>query len=77
MCIAVPMEVIEIDDGEQSGRALFAGNEMNVSLALLTEPKVGDYVLVHAGCAVEKVRKETAEEILSIFGELEESWKDI
>ena len=66
MCIAAPMKVIEIDEYSRTGRVLFAGNEMKVNLSLVS-PKVGEYVLVHAGCAIEIIQKETAEEILSIF----------
>jgi len=72
MCIAVPMEILEIDETSQTGRALLSGNEINVNLSLVS-PKVGDYVLVHAGCAIEIVQKESAEEIISILKELEES----
>lgn len=72
MCIAVPMEILEIEETSQTGRALLSGNEINVNLSLVS-PKVGDYVLVHAGCAIEIVQKESAEEIISILKELEES----
>ena len=72
MCIAAPMEVLEIDESSHTGRVLFSGNEMNVNLTLVS-PKVGDYVLVHAGCAIEIIAKEPAEEILDIFKMLEEA----
>jgi len=72
MCIAVPMEVLEIDESAHTGRVLFSGNEMKVNLTLVS-PKVGDYVLVHAGCAIEIMQKEPAEEMLSILEMLEEA----
>jgi len=72
MCIAVPMEVLEIDESAHTGRVLFSGNEMKVNLTLVS-PKVGDYVLVHAGCAIEIIQKEPAEEMLSILEMLEEA----
>ena len=75
MCIAVPMEILEIDEPARTGKALFSGNELNINLTLVS-PKVGDYVLVHAGCAIEIIQKEPAEEILSIYKMLEESARE-
>ena len=72
MCMAVPMKIMSIDPGRNTGRASYSGNEMNVHFGLIS-PAVGDYVLVHAGCAIEVVRKELAEEMLDIFKMLEES----
>jgi hydrogenase expression/formation protein HypC len=66
------MEIIEIDEINQTGRVLYAGNEMSVNL-ILVSPKIGDHVLVHAGCAIEIIKKETAEEILSILEMIKES----
>ena len=72
MCIAVPMKIVSIDEQEHSGKVLYSGNEMKINLSLVS-PRLGDYVLVHAGCAIEIVKKESAEEILSLFEELEEA----
>ena len=71
MCIAIPMEVTAIDEQNHTGRVTHAGNEISVDLTLVS-PKLGDYVLVHAGCAIEVVEKESAEEILEIFASLED-----
>ena len=53
MCLAVPAKVIAIDGAV--GRVERAGIEREVSLMLLPEAKVGDYVLVHAGFAMQIV----------------------
>jgi len=66
------MEVLEIDEPARTGKVLYSGNEMDVNLTLVS-PKVGDYVLVHAGCAIEIMQKEPAEEMLDILKILEES----
>jgi len=71
MCIAVPMKVISVDERSRTGKVLFSGNELVVSLALVS-PEIGDYVLIHAGCAIEIVRRDQAEEILEVFEMLEE-----
>ncbi len=68
MCVAVPGKVIEINGFQ--GKVDFQGNIVDVSMALV-DAKIGDYVLVHAGCAIETVKEEAAQEILSLFAELE------
>ena len=72
MCIAVPMKVVSIDEKLRTGKVLYSGNEMNINISLVS-PRVGDYVLVHAGCAIEIVQKESAEEILEIFEEINDA----
>ncbi|MGI6722500.1 MAG: HypC/HybG/HupF family hydrogenase formation chaperone [Anaerovoracaceae bacterium] len=69
MCIAIPGKVIEIN-GSQA-KADFSGNVVDVNTGLV-EPKVGQYVLVHAGCAIEVMEKDKAEELIDLFKELEE-----
>lgn len=68
MCIAVPGKVIEIN--ESTAKVDFSGNKVDVNIGLV-KPKVGQYVLVHAGCAIEVMDKEKAEELIEIFSELE------
>jgi len=55
-----------------TGVVEFLGNEIRVSLSLVS-PKIGDYLLIHAGYAIEIVAKNSAEEILEIYELLEES----
>ena len=49
----------------------FNGNTVNVNTGLV-EPEVGQYVLVHAGCAIEVMEKDRAQELIDLFSELEE-----
>jgi hydrogenase expression/formation protein HypC len=72
MCLAVPGEVLSIDDGDplmRKARVSFGGIVKEVSLALLPEARQGQYVLVHAGVGISVVN---AEEAGKIFGYLEE-----
>jgi len=69
MCIAIPGKVISIEGN--TARADFSGNIVSVNTGLI-EPEVGQYVLVHAGCAIEVMDKEKAEEIIELFADLEE-----
>jgi len=66
------MKVVSIDEKLRTGKVLYSGNEMNINISLVS-PRVGDYVLVHAGCAIEIVQKESAEEILEIFEEINDA----
>lgn len=70
MCVGVPMQVVEIK--YPSGVAEARGVKRNIGLQLLpeNEVKVGDYVIVHVGFAIEKLRKEEADEIWKGFDEL-------
>ena len=68
MCVAIPGKVIEIF--ENTAKVDFNGNVVNVSTGLI-EPKVGQYVLVHAGCAIEVMEYEKAQELLELFADLD------
>ncbi len=68
MCVALPGKVIEITG--TTGKVDFQGNVINVLLGVV-DAKIGDYVLVHAGCAIEVMKQDAAEELLELFKELE------
>lgn len=68
MCVAIPGRVIEIM--ENTAKVDFNGNTVNVSTGLI-EPEVGQYVLVHAGCAIEVMEQEKAQELLELFADLD------
>ncbi|WFD12256.1 HypC/HybG/HupF family hydrogenase formation chaperone [Tepidibacter hydrothermalis] len=71
MCVAVPAEVIEIKENE--ALVNFGGVKKTVNINLVDDLKIGDYVLLHAGCAMQKVDKEEAEKTLEIFRLLSEN----
>ncbi|MCB1504959.1 MAG: HypC/HybG/HupF family hydrogenase formation chaperone [Hyphomicrobiaceae bacterium] len=66
MCLALPARVISIDDGEMAVVAL-EGIKKRISLALVEDVSVGDYVLVHVGYALHKVSEEEAERTLALM----------
>lgn len=68
MCIAIPGKVVEISDTD--AKVDFNGNIVKVNTGLVS-PKVGQYVLVHAGCAIEVMEHDKAEEMIELFAELE------
>lgn len=69
MCIAIPGRVVSIEGSR--ARVDFKGNLVDVSIGII-EPQIDDYVLVHAGCAIEVMNKERAQELIDLFDELEE-----
>lgn len=68
MCLAYPMK---IDHIKGSMAQVSAGDvKSTVSIHLIDKVKKGDYVLVHAGIAIEKIRQSRALEILKLINEL-------
>jgi len=70
MCLAVPTKIVKIEK-DQIAEVVLSGVRMKVSLALLPEAKLGDYVLVHVGYAINILSEEEAKETLKLLSELE------
>jgi len=68
MCWAVPMRIVEIDG--DIGKVDVGGAVREVGLQLVDSPAVGDYVLVHAGFAIQKIDEAEAHETLALFDEM-------
>jgi len=71
MCLAVPAKVLEIKGDK--GVVDFGGIRREVSLSLIDNVKVGDYVLIHVGFAIQKLERKEAEEILKLWQEVSEA----
>lgn len=67
MCLAVPMKLVSRED--LKGVVELSGVQREISLMLLPEAEVGDYVLVHAGYAIARVDQREAEETLELLRE--------
>ncbi len=72
MCIAAPAKIVEIDTEFNICAADFGGVRQNAKLDLLPDVQIGDYVLIHAGYAIEKLSEEAAKESLESWDELME-----
>lgn len=72
MCVAVPVRIVEIlPDDMLLGKVGEGSAGLKISALLLPEPvQVGDYVLVHAGFAMQRLDREQAEETLALFRSL-------
>ena len=73
MCIAAPAHVVEINREENFLVADFGGARQQAKIDLLPEVELGDYVLIHAGYAIEKLTEEAAKESLEAWEELLET----
>lgn len=58
MCLAVPLKLIEVNGSSAIGEAMGMTREIRVDF--IEEPKAGDYVIVHAGFAIERLPEEQA-----------------
>ena len=68
MCVALPGKVVSV--GEGKAVVDFSGNQVQAYTGLVTV-NPGDYVLVHAGCVIQTMRQQEAEEILELMGEID------
>ena len=68
MCVAVPMKVVEIS--EFRCVAEIGGVRKEASLMMLDGVNVGDYVMIHAGFAIEKVDPQRAEETIRLMRQI-------
>ncbi len=68
MCLAVPLKLVEVDGVNAVGEAL--GMRRTLRVDFIPEPKPGDYVIVHAGFAIERLPEKQALEDL-------ESWEEL
>ena len=68
MCLAVPLRLIEINGKDAVGEAM--GMRRAVRVDFIPEPKLGDYVMVHAGFAIERLEEAQALEDLETWEEL-------
>ena len=70
MCLAVPVKVIDVKD--LNALVELGGIVRTVSIMLVPNTQAGDYVLLHAGFAIEKLNENEAKETLRLFTELAE-----
>lgn len=69
MCVAIPLKLTKISGCD--GIAEREGVRRTVRLDFIKDPKIGDYVLVHAGFAIERVQEEEALEAIALANEIE------
>lgn len=73
MCLAVPGRVVDLKNN--LAVVDFGGTKREVSVSLIPDVKKNDYVLVHAGFAIEILNQKEALETLSLFHEIYDNEK--
>ncbi len=69
MCLAVPARIVSVDTASEMATVAFGEVRREVSLALVEDARVGDYVLVHVGYALSTLSEKEAERTLALMAE--------
>jgi hydrogenase expression/formation protein HypC len=69
MCLAIPARVVELS-GDDTAVVDLGGVKKEVSLALVEDVALGDYLIIHVGFALNKLDPEEAEKTLALFAEM-------
>ena len=69
MCLAVPLKLIEIDGKNAVGEAM--GMRRKLRVDFIDQPRLGEYVMVHAGFAIERLSEAQAQADLQAWEEVE------
>ena len=70
MCLAIPGKIVEIDSNKEHATVDYGDGTKRKANVTLVEVKIGDYVLVHAGFAIQVLDEKEAEETLDLFREM-------
>lgn len=73
MCLAVPLKIVSIDGN--SAQAEIEGVKRTIRIDFVKNVNIGDYVIVHAGFAIEKLKEEDAIENLRLIKEVTDALK--
>lgn len=68
MCLAIPVKILKIN--KELAEVEISGLKKTISLQLLPEAKTGDYVIIHAGFAIQKLDEKEAKETLELIKQM-------
>jgi hydrogenase expression/formation protein HypC len=74
MCLAIPLKLVSVNGTDAVGEV--GGIQREVSIMMTPDVKVGDYVIVHAGFAIQVLDQREAEENLEILRQIGEAVED-
>jgi hydrogenase expression/formation protein HypC len=72
MCLSIPVKIISIEGNMADVSA--GGTVFKAGLHMIENANVGDYVLLHAGFAIQKISEEEAEETIKLLREMDDSF---
>ena len=67
MCLGIPMRILELKD--DVGLVEISGVKTHINTSVIDNATVGDWVIVHAGFAIEKLEKDEAQSTLELLKE--------
>jgi hydrogenase expression/formation protein HypC len=70
MCLAIPAKIIEMRNGSMA-LVEFDGVIKEISLAMIENPAIGDYVIIHVGFAISKIDQDEALKTLDLIDQIE------
>ena len=70
MCLAIPGKIVEFDKSKEHAIINYGEGTRRKANVTLVKAKIGDYVLVHAGFAIEVLKEKEAKETLKLFREM-------
>lgn len=74
MCLAIPLRLTAVNGSTATGEAMGMTREIRVDF--IDSPQPGDYVIVHAGFAIERLPQEQAEEDIAAWQEVQDALKN-
>jgi hydrogenase expression/formation protein HypC len=77
VCLAIPGKIVEINKKNQSATVDYGSGTKRKANVSLVEVKIGDYVLVHAGFAIQVLDEKEAQETLALFREMLSLQEDV
>ena len=70
MCLAIPGKIVEIDESKEYATVDYGDGTKRKANVSLVDVKIGEYVLVHAGFAIQVLNEKEAQETLNLFREM-------
>jgi len=70
VCLAIPGKIIEIDNNKEHAIVDYGDGTKRKANITLVKVNIGDYILVHAGFAIEVLNEKEAQETLDLFREM-------
>jgi hydrogenase expression/formation protein HypC len=71
MCLGIPVKITEINREENSAICEYKGVKRKIDIRFVPDVKVNEYVILHAGFAIQKVNPESAQEIHELLNQFE------
>jgi hydrogenase expression/formation protein HypC len=72
MCLGIPSRIVDIDLATKTGRVDHLGTKVAADFALIEEPRIGDWVILHAGFAISRLNDDEARKTLDLLREVAE-----